>query len=173
MERLLQALGSLGTPEFSAQPLITPRDSDALPESCALSGVCPATVDKDLGQQQAPLQWPAADGLPGPFLGLHLPAGAYLGHTRGESLVPLGLAEAEATEREGDQSPSAALQSHLLGQGSADPESQALGSSPRPHPEALLPQILSPLLAAGAGLCSVMVTTRNIATFRAALPVHV
>ena len=58
--------------------------------------------------------------------------------TKGESLVPWGLAEAGATEGEGtQQSPLAALQSCLPGQGSSGTESPAPGGSP-------LPQAVSP-----------------------------
>lgn len=134
----------------------------------AVSEVWPAMVVKDLGRLHAPLQWPAADSLPAPFLGLPLPASAYLGHTEGESLVPVGLAEAGATERAGHQSPSAALQSHLLGQSSSGPESRALGCPSEPP----LPDSVSPL-GRRSHVFAVTVTTRSISSFGAALHVRV
>lgn len=80
-------------------------------------------------------------------LGSTSPLSACLGHTKGDTWC-LWAWQRQGPQREGGQSPSAALQRYSLGQGSLSPESQALGS-PSP-PEALQPQVLSPLPAAGA-----------------------
>lgn len=85
------------------------------------------------------------------------------------TLGPLGLQRQGPQRAEGTKrSPSLALQSHFPQQGSSSSELRALGAPPA---EAACPRALTPCSAAGA--LFVIMTTHGMASFRAALRVHV